>query len=97
MFKAAACTVLNPRTHHPRLTLTEALQLIDNAQFGHTEPGSFVLRVFCPIHAVQGSLFSEDSSLPFVRRVTLTLKHGMEQLVEAIEADKLDNLVETLK
>lgn len=31
LLKAAACTVLRPRLHHPRLALTEALQLIEKA------------------------------------------------------------------
>jgi hypothetical protein len=99
LLKAAACTVMRPRTHHPRLTLTEALQLVEKVRFGHTEPGSFVLRVSCPIHAldVQGSLSLDDSCLPFVRRVTLALRRGMAQIIHAIEADTLDSLVAELK
>jgi hypothetical protein len=99
LLKAAACTVMRPRPHHPRLTLTEALQLIEKARFGHTEPGSFVLRVSCPIHALdaQGSLALDDSGLPFVRRVTLALRRGMAQLIDAIEADTLDSLVAALQ
>lgn len=99
LLKASACTVMRPRPHHPRLTLTEALQLIDKTRFGHTEPGSFVLRVSCPVHAldVQSTLALNETCLPFVRRVTLTLKRGMEQLIRAIEADTLDALVADLK
>ncbi len=99
LLKAAACTVMRPRYHHPRLTLTEAQQLIEKSRFGQTEAGSFVLRVSCPIHAldVQGMLALDDSCLPFVRRVTLALRRGMEQLIRAIEADTLDRLVESLK
>ena len=99
LLKAAACTVMRPRYHHPRLTLTEAQQLIEKSRFGHTEPGSFVLRVSCPIHAldVQGTLALDDNCLPFVRRVTLALRRSMEQLIGAIEADTLDRLVESLK
>jgi hypothetical protein len=100
LLKASACTVLRPRVHHPRLTLTEAQQLIEKSRFGHTEPGSFVLRVSCPIHAldVQGMLpMDDESDLPFVRRVTLSLKRGMGQLIDAIEGDTLDKFVESLK
>ncbi|MCX7112258.1 MAG: hypothetical protein NTX45_19450 [Proteobacteria bacterium] len=98
LLKAAACTVMRPRFHHPRLSLTEAQQLIDKSRFGHIETGSFVLRVSCPVHAldVQGTLAFDDSCLPFVRRVTLALRRGMEQLIRAIEADTLDRLVESL-
>lgn len=99
LLKAAACTVMRPRYHHPRLTLTEAQQLIEKSRFGHTEPGSFVLRVSCPIHAldVQGTLALGDNCPPFVRRVTLALRRSMEQLIQAIEADTLDRLVEAIK
>lgn len=91
---------MRPRAHHPRLTLTEAQQLIEKSRFGHTEPGSFVLRVSCPIHALdlQGALpMGDESDLPFVRRVTLSLKRGMEQLIDAIEGDTLDHFVDSLK
>lgn len=99
LLKAAACTVLRPRLHHPRLTLTEALQLIEKTRFGQTEPGSFVLKVSCPIHAldVQGTMPFDEGSLPFVRQVTLALMRGMTQLIDAIEMGALDRLVETLK
>ncbi len=99
LLKAAACTVIRPRYHHPRLSLTEAQQLIEKSRFGHTETGSFVLRVSCPIHAldVQGTLALDESCLPFVRRVTLALRRGMGQMIDAIEADTLDRLVESIK
>lgn len=99
LLKAAACTVLRPRLHHPRLALTEALQLIEKSRFGQTEPGSFILKVSCPIHAldVQGTMPFDEGSLPFVRQVTLSLMRGIAQLINAIEAGALDRLVETLK
>jgi hypothetical protein len=100
ILKASACTVLRPRTHHPRLAFTEAQQLIEKSRFGHTEPGSFVFHVSCPIHAldVQGALpLDDESDLPFVRRVTLSLKRGMEQLIVAIEGDTLDSFIEQIK
>lgn len=99
LLKAAACTVLKPRTHHPRLSLHEAIQLIEKSRFGHTEPGSFVLKIACPIHAmeVQGNLGLNEHEIPFVRQVTLSLQRGLVQLVNAIEADTLDRFVESLK
>lgn len=99
LLKAAACTVLRPRLHHPRLALTEALQLIEKTRFGQTETGSFILKVSCPIHALdtQGTIRFDEKSLPFVRQVTLTLKRGIEQLIGAIENDTLDRWIEGLK
>jgi hypothetical protein len=99
LLKAAACTVLRPRIHHPRLALNEAAQFVDEARFGQTEQGSFVLRVACPINAmeVQGTLELDDRSMPFVRQVTLSLHTALSQLTSAIEADTVDTLVDELK
>jgi hypothetical protein len=99
LLKAAACTVLRPRIHHPRLALTEAAQFVEEAKFGQTELGSFILRVACPINAmaVQGSLELDDESMPFVRQVTLSLHTALSQLTSAIEEDSVDKLVENLK
>lgn len=99
LLKAAACTVLRPRLHHPRLALTEALLLIEKTRFGQTEPGSFILKVSCPVHALdaQGTLPFAEGSLPFVRQVTLALKRGLTQLIDAIETGALGRLIEALK
>ena len=99
LLKVAACSILRPRLHHPRLALTESLQLIEKSKFGQTEAGSFILKVSCPVHAldVQGTIPFNENSLPFVRQVTLFLKRSIEQLICAIEADTLNALVDTLK
>ncbi|CAB3775838.1 hypothetical protein [Pararobbsia alpina] len=99
LLKSAACTVLLPRINHPRLTLIEATQFVDAARFGQTENGSFVLRIACPINAmeVHGSSELGASDAPFVRQVTLVLQRALSQLSTAIEADALDRLVDELK
>lgn len=99
LLKSAASTVLRPRVHHPRLSLSEATQLIEKTRFGQTERGSFVLRVSCPLNAleVQGSLELDTADAPFVRQVTLSLNQALKQLTSAIEADSIDNLVADLR
>lgn len=99
LLKAGACTVLRPRLHHPRLALTEATQFVEKARFGQTEEGSFVLRVSCPINAmeVQGALDLQSDEAPFVRQVTLSVQHAISKLASAIETDTVDNLVDELK
>ena len=96
---ASACTVLKPKTHHPRLSRTEAQQFLETARFRHTQPGSFVLNVSCPVQAmdVQAPLLPDEFEAPFVRRATLTLQRSLRKLVSAIETDSLDDLVESLK
>jgi len=96
---ASACTVLKPQTHHPRLSRSEAQQFLDSARFRHTQPGSFVLNVSCPVNAldVQTTLRPDEADVPFVRRTTLTLHRALKELVDAIEIDSLDQLVEKIK
>lgn len=99
LLKAAACTVLRPRAHHPRLALSEANQLIEKSRFGQTERGSYVVRVSCPLNALeaQGSLELDDTDAPFVRQVTLSLNQALHQLISAIETDSIDNLVYNIR
>jgi hypothetical protein len=97
LFVSAASTVLKPQAHHPRMNRSEALELIDKSRFRHTERGSFILRVTCPVKAVetQSNLFEEN--IPFVRQTTLTINKAVSDLVTAIQADTLDNLVDEIK
>ncbi len=96
LLKAAACTVLRPRIHHPRLALNEANQLVHQARFRQTERGSYLLKVACPLYGmeIQGSL---GFDAPFVRQVTLTLNQALSRLTTAIEADAVTGLVDELK
>jgi hypothetical protein len=98
LLRATACTVLRPRTHHPRLTLTEAAQLVDKARFGQTECGSYIIQVACQLNDVeaQGAL-DPNGHDPFVRMVTQTLSHALAQIVAAIEMDRLDAFVHEVR
>lgn len=97
LFLSAACSVLKPQFHHPRLSRTEAWRLLEASRFRHTETGSFVLKVSSPVNAIdyQGSFFDED--IPFVRQTTLVINHGMSQLVAAIQGDTMDRLIDDIK
>lgn len=96
---ASACTVLKPQAHHPRLSRTEAQQFVEAAKFRHTQPGSFVLNVSCPVQSldVQAPLLPDEVDAPFVRRATVTLRKALRELVTAIETDSLDTLIGTTK
>ncbi|MGX7690537.1 hypothetical protein ACWA1C_25455 [Flectobacillus roseus] len=98
LFVSAACSVLKPQAHHPRMNRSEALELIEKSRFRHTEKGSFILKVSSPLKAVdiQANLFS-DETMPFVRQTTLTINRGLNQLVTAIQADTLTKLVDEIK
>ena len=99
MLLASVCTVLKPQAHHPRLSRVEAQQFLEITRFHHTQPGSFVLNMSCPVQAmdVQGPLWENEIEAPFVRRATLMLQRSLVNLVTAIETDSLDELIETMK
>ncbi|MBS7350677.1 MAG: hypothetical protein KIG95_11090 [Comamonas sp.] len=107
LIKAAACTVVRPQMHHPRLALAQANQLIEKTRFQHTEHGSFVLKTSCPVHALQTQgeleLPTEKGDTetppppPFVREVNLVLNQSLQALVNAIEGDRMTQLVDELK
>ena len=96
---SAACTVLMPQVHHPRLSRADAQHFLEAAQFRHTEHSSFVLKISCAIDAldVQAPVAIGDEDMPFVRRTMLTLNRAVRQLVSAIEADRLPDFVNETK
>jgi hypothetical protein len=51
---ASACSVVQPQTFHPRLSRTEAEQLLQACRLGQTERGSFTAVIACPLDAVGG-------------------------------------------
>ena len=96
---ASVCTVLKPQARHPRLSRVEAQRFLEITRFRHTQPGSFVLNVSCPVQGmdVQGPLWQDEIEAPFVRRATLMLQSSLVKLVSAIETDSLDELIEMTK
>jgi hypothetical protein len=53
---SAACSVIQPQTFHPRLSRGEAEQLVKACRMGQTERGSFILKIACPLDAVDPEL-----------------------------------------
>ena len=99
MLLSSVCTVLKPRIQHPRTGRAEAQQLIEATCFRHTQMGSFVLNISCPVQSMdlQAPLQRGESQAPFVRRTTMVLHRSLSQLVGAIEADTVDELVQAQK
>jgi hypothetical protein len=89
---AAACSELRPQRYHPRMSLAEAEQFLQQCRLGQTERGSFIVTVACPLHAVSGSENLYDKA-PFTRRVTALLMRSLHRLSLALDADELDPLL----
>jgi hypothetical protein len=92
MVLAGATSALRPQIHHARLgRLAEAAQLLNVAKFQHTEHSSFVIKVSCPYDGMDIPPIHE---VPFVRQAMMTIMQGVRSLVNAIEADVLEDFVE---
>ncbi|MFU8788699.1 MAG: hypothetical protein ACNA7G_06700 [Methylobacter sp.] len=96
MLLSAACSVLKPQIYHPKMNRREALQLIDKSRFRHTETGSFIINVSTPVKAMdlQADVFENT---PFVRQATLIINNAACQLVEAIQTDRMEHLIATVR
>lgn len=90
---AAACSTIRPLRFHPRMSLTEAEQFLQQCRLGQTERGSFVLTVACPLDAVpaEGNLFDNR---PFTRRVTEFLMRSLHRLVSALDVGDTDAVLQ---
>lgn len=89
---AAACSVLNPITHHPRMSLADAQQLLSACHLGQTERGSYAVSVSCPLHAVEQDQPLLPGNEPFARRAVSTLMRSLSRVVTSIEADTIPEI-----
>jgi len=85
---AAACSVVSPVRYHPRMSRTEALELLDTCRLLQTERDSFTVAIACPLRPVeQRQALFDELAVPFGRRTTDLLMRSLYRLVQAIEAD----------
>ncbi|MGC1685381.1 MAG: hypothetical protein WA734_07170 [Candidatus Acidiferrales bacterium] len=89
---AAACSVVTPQSHHPRMSRTESDQLLSSCRLGQTEKGSFVVKIACPLSAVR----ENSGDIPFVRKTTKLLLKSAHRIVEAIERDDVESVYSDL-
>ena len=89
---AAACSELRPERYHPRMSLAEAEQLLQQCRLGQTERSSFTVTLACPLHAVPEPPNLIDET-PFTRRVTALLMRSLHRLYLALDADELAPLL----
>jgi hypothetical protein len=89
---AAACSVVNPSSHHPRMSRSEAQQLLSVCHLGQTERCSYAVSVSCPLRAVEQDQPLLPGSEPFTRRTVSTLMRSLSRVVQAIEADAVPDI-----
>jgi hypothetical protein len=96
---AAASTVVSPKLYHPKMIRTEPLELIKMTRFRHTEEGSFILKVSCPVELEANpniSLFEDMPNYvsPLSRKSFEIINNSAIRIVNAIEGDSLTQLYE---
>ncbi len=92
--RAAACSIVKPQTFHPRLSRSEADQLMQSCRLRQTEPGSFTIVVACPLASVDRPL-SVDSTVPFVRLVTCDFMQSL-QWIQGVGSNSEDSSPERM-
>lgn len=93
---AAACSVVQPSPYHPRMSRTEAQQLLNACQLGQTERGSYSVSIACPLRAVEEDQDLLPDAEPFTRQTTALLMRSVARIVSAIEADNVPAVFEDL-
>lgn len=97
MILAAGSSVINPVLYHKRLSRAEAVDLLKQTRFRHTEEGSFILKVSCPVHLEippAPDLSNTDIVKPIGRRAFEFMNQASLKLVNTIEEDNFAELLE---
>jgi hypothetical protein len=93
MLLSAGSTVVNPRIFHPKLNRTEPQELIKRTRFRHTEEGSFILKISCPVQPGQthdAPLVGAGEAKPFSRKAFEVINQSSMLILNAIEQDTLE-------
>ncbi|KAB8035633.1 hypothetical protein GCL60_16935 (plasmid) [Silvanigrella paludirubra] len=90
---ASACSILSPQKHHAKLRRTEANELMDACKMEQTEKGSFIIKLSCPIYAVNYDVQIAGSvkEIPFVRMATIGFMKSLRDIKELASNDNDEN------
>lgn len=85
---ASACSVVHPVAVHPRMSRGEAEALLAACRAGPTEVGSYIVKIVCPLLAVEQQV--DAAATPFTRRTTTHLMRATAELVDSIERSDVE-------
>jgi hypothetical protein len=102
MLLAAGSSVVSHVLYHQRLgRRAEAAQLLKMTRFRHTEEGSFILKVSCPVQlesAPTPSLFDDENfSKPHSRKAFEIINESTIKILNTVEEDSFQELLEEQK
>ncbi|MDX2054235.1 MAG: hypothetical protein SFV15_17675 [Polyangiaceae bacterium] len=92
---AAAHSVLSAQAWFPRLSRTEAVELLSSVHEGQSQRGSFTTRFIVPVDPVVGQLSLDDE--PYGRRVTKLLLRALDGVRRVRSLGAYDGLLELQK
>lgn len=96
LLRSSASTIRKPQANYKRMSFVESTRLIQEARLEQTAIGSFILRVSCPVHALEDEtqipLGFEDKS--FVRLVFENIHDASLAVVRAIVSDQVSKLAD---
>ncbi|MDR1923797.1 MAG: hypothetical protein LBQ66_05430 [Planctomycetaceae bacterium] len=88
--RAAVCDNLYPQTtHHSEMSNKSISQILEHAQFGQTEHGSFVVKVFAPLDI--------GDEYKTIRKGIVHLFKSTKTLVDAIEANSIPSFINQIQ
>ena len=94
---ATACSILSPQKHHAKLRRSEANELMDACKMEQTEKGSFIIKISCPIYAVDYDIPTSESTkgTPFVRMTMTSFMKSLKDVKELARNDDENSNIPT--
>lgn len=95
---SSTCMVRNPALHFTK-PLKEARGIVENAQFRHTNIGSFILNIACPLKDDEDDQYTLEgcSAAPLARKVTERIAVSVDKIVNSIEEDSYTKFIADLQ
>lgn len=95
---SSACMVKNPRHKFTKIQIKEAKEIINRAQFRHTDIGSFILNIACDLEEDDDQLFLDGcSDVPTTRKVIERIASSAKKIVSSIEEDSYSELINDIE
>lgn len=95
---SSTCMVRSPALHFTR-PIKEAKGIINHAQFRHTNIGSFILNIACPLKEDEDDQYTLEgcSATPLARKVTERIALSVDKIVNSIKEDSYTKFIADLQ
>jgi len=93
MIKSSAISVRHPGVKHSTLNRSEGTIVSNQCRFRHTQEGSFIYKVSCPL-VLPNTLFPNEGDLPIERRTFMYIASGLQEIQTAVTTGHEEELVD---